>query len=47
MKELALIDKKKEIKPKVVAKEKKVDYTKRTMAEAIEASANESLKFRM
>tara|TARA_B110000971_G_scaffold183358_1_gene190720 strand:+ start:68 stop:196 length:129 start_codon:yes stop_codon:yes gene_type:complete len=35
---------------KVVAKatkEKKVDYSKRTMAEAIAASATESQKFRM
>ena len=33
--------------PAANPQEKKIDYSKRTMAEAIEASANESLKFRM
>jgi hypothetical protein len=42
-KAVATIIKKQATKPQ----EKKIDYSKRTMAEAIEASANESLKFRM
>jgi len=33
--------------PTTKPQEKKIDYSKRTMAEAIESSANESLKFRM
>ena len=47
MKEWCLMDKKKPVEPEVVAKEKKVDYSKRTMAEAIAASVNESRKFRI
>jgi len=38
---------KKEVKPEAVVAEKKVDYSKRTMAEAIAASATESRKFRI
>ena len=38
---------KKEVKPEAVAVEKKVDYSKRTMAEAIAASATEARKFRI
>ena len=33
--------------PATKPQEKKIDYSKRTMSEAIEASATESLKYRM
>lgn len=42
-----MIKKQKKAVAAIKSKEKKIDYSKRTMSEAIAASANESLKFRM